>query len=185
MQWGDIDWRRKFLEVRRTDWSRYLGTLKNGKTRRIDLAERLLQVLADHRKALVADELAKGKPMSEWVFPKQWYYPTKRQTPLRDDNLRRMLSTGLKEAGVRSVTFHQLRHSFCSWMIQNGESLVYVKDQAGHSSIKVTVDVYGKLVPGENRTAMDRLGESLKKSATQTQPKQPCPSNIQEMKGNY
>jgi integrase len=42
----------------------------------------------------------------------------------------------LKKAGVRGVTFYQLRHSFCFWMIQSGESLLYVKDQAGHSSIK-------------------------------------------------
>jgi integrase len=69
-------------------------------------------------------------------------------------------------------------------MIQNGESLVYVKDQAGHSSIKVTVDRYGKLVPGENRDAMDRLGESLKKPATPAQPKQVRSSNIQGIQGN-
>ena len=41
--------------------------------------------------------------------------------------------------------------------ITNGESLTYVKDQLGHSSIKMTVDVYGHLVPGANRAAMDRL----------------------------
>src|SRR5258705_13336687 len=31
------------------------------------------------------------------------------------------------------------------------------KDQLGHSSIKVTVDLYGHLVPGANRSAVDRL----------------------------
>ncbi len=35
--------------------------------------------------------------------------------------------------------------------------LAYVKDQLGHSSISMTVDVYGHLVPGANRAAMDRL----------------------------
>jgi integrase len=185
LQWGDIDWRGKFLEVSRADWGGHLGTTKTGKSRRVDLADRLLEVLADHRKALAEDALAKGKPMSEWVFPKRWYYPTKWEDRLRGDNLRRMLSTCLKKAGVRSVTFHQLRHSFCSWMIQNGESLVYVKDQAGHSSIKVTVDVYGKLVPGENRDAMDRLGETLKKPATSAQPERVRTSNIQEIKANF
>ena len=29
--------------------------------------------------------------------------------------------------------------------------------QLGHSSISMTVDVYGHLVPGANRAAMDRL----------------------------
>jgi integrase len=32
-----------------------------------------------------------------------------------------------------------------------------VRDQLGHSSIQVTVDVYGHLVPGSNRAAVDRL----------------------------
>ncbi|MDA2931126.1 hypothetical protein MYX84_14470 [Acidobacteria bacterium AH-259-O06] len=40
---------------------------------------------------------------------------------------------------------------------QNGESLAYVKEQLGHSSISMTVDTYGHLVPGANREAMDRL----------------------------
>jgi hypothetical protein len=34
-----------------------------------------------------------------------------------------------------------------------------VKDQLGHHSIKVTVDVYGHLVPGANKAAVDRLDE--------------------------
>jgi hypothetical protein len=32
-----------------------------------------------------------------------------------------------------------------------------VRDQLGHSSIQVTVDIYGHLVPGSNRAAVDRL----------------------------
>jgi integrase len=42
-------------------------------------------------------------------------------------------------------------------LIQNGESLTYVKEQLGHSSIKITVDTYGHLVPGANRQAVNRL----------------------------
>jgi integrase len=33
----------------------------------------------------------------------------------------------------------------------------YGRDQVGHSSIQVTVDVYGHLVPSANRAAVDRL----------------------------
>jgi integrase len=42
-------------------------------------------------------------------------------------------------------------------LIQNGEPLTYVKEQMGHSSIQVTVDVYGHLVPSANRAAVDKL----------------------------
>jgi integrase len=54
-------------------------------------------------------------------------------------------------------SFHDLRHTFASLLIQNGERLTYVKEQMGHSSIQVTVDVYGHLAPSANRPAVDRL----------------------------
>jgi len=37
---------------------------------------------------------------------------------------------------------------------------VYVKDQMGHASIQITVDVYGHLVPGGKRAAVDRLDDA-------------------------
>jgi integrase len=37
--------------------------------------------------------------------------------------------------------------------------LAYVKEQLGHASIKITVDVYGHLIPGSNKQAVDRLGD--------------------------
>jgi integrase len=38
-----------------------------------------------------------------------------------------------------------------------GESPAYVKDQLGHSSIKLTVDIYGHWIAGANRQAVNRL----------------------------
>jgi integrase len=38
-----------------------------------------------------------------------------------------------------------------------GESPAYVMDQLGHSSIKMTVDIYGHWIPGANRQAVNRL----------------------------
>jgi integrase len=40
------------------------------------------------------------------------------------------------------------RHSFASILLMNGESPAYVRDQLGHSSIKMTVDIYGHWIPG-------------------------------------
>jgi integrase len=64
----------------------------------------------------------------------------------------------------------RLRHTFASLLIQNGESLAYVKDQLGHTSIKTTVDIHGHLVPGANRQAVSRLpsinGNSVQNEGT-------------------
>jgi integrase len=64
---------------------------------------------------------------------------------------------------MRRVRFHDLRHTFASLLLSNGESPTYVKEQMGHSSIQVTVDIYGHLIPGGNRQAVDRLGPRQKK----------------------
>jgi integrase len=66
----------------------------------------------------------------------------------------------LPKAELRRIRFHDLRHTYASLLIQNGESLAYVRDQLGHASIKLTVDTYGHLVPGANRQPVDRLDDA-------------------------
>jgi len=53
------------------------------------------------------------------------------------------------------MRFHDIRHTFASLLLSNGESPVYVKEQLGHSSIKMTVDMYGHLIPSSKRGAVN------------------------------
>jgi integrase len=55
---------------------------------------------------------------------------------------------------------HMMRHAFASLLIQRGESLAYIKEQLGHSSIRITVDTYGHLIPGSNKRAVDSLDDA-------------------------
>ncbi len=100
-----------------------------------------------------------------------WVFASTKGTALDSANIRHLFHRVLRKAGLRRIRFHDLRHTYASLLIQQGESLAYVKEQLGHSSISVTVDVYGHLVPGGNRAAVDRLDEpSTQQSATYTQP---------------
>jgi integrase len=82
--------------------------------------------------------------------------------PLNPDNFRnRVWPRLLAKAGLRKIRIHDLRHTYASLLIAQGESLAYVKDQMGHHSIRVTVDTYGHLVPGGNKAAVDRLDDEL------------------------
>ena len=44
-------------------------------------------------------------------------------------------------------------------LLSQGESVYYVKEQIGHSSIQTTVDIYGHLFPGSDRNAVNRLDD--------------------------
>lgn len=79
--------------------------------------------------------------------------------PLEPNRVREAFFQALKHAGLWRIRFHDLRHSFASWLIANGESLAYVKEQLGHHSIQITVDTYGHLVPGANRKAVNALDD--------------------------
>lgn len=153
LHWGDIDFRGKFLVVRRCFTRGRIEGTKTGKTRRVDLSDSLLQELQSLKRKRQADYLAKGKnEIPDWVFCNQ------EGNPLDYYNLKhRHFEKCLEAAKLRRIRFHDLRHTFASLLIQNGESLAYIKDQLGHSSIKMTVDVYGHLVPGANRAAVNRL----------------------------
>ena len=51
-------------------------------------------------------------------------------------------------------------------LLQDGESPTYVKEQMGHSSIQVTVDVYGHFIPGNNRGAVERLASATSRTTS-------------------
>ena len=62
------------------------------------------------------------------------------------------------------------RHTFGSLLIQAGAPLTYVCDQMGHSSVKITVDIYGHLIPSADIRFMDAVGSSKSEPSAKTSP---------------
>jgi integrase len=152
IQWGDLDFHGRFLQVQRNLVAGKLTTPKSSKRRRVDMSAHLAGTLERRLTAAKAAALKAGTPRPAWVFTNTL------GEPLDGDNVRRrVFEKALTKAKLRHIRIHDLRHTFASHLIQNGESLAYVRDQMGHSSITVTVDVYGHQLPDSNRAAMDRL----------------------------
>lgn len=61
-------------------------------------------------------------------------------------------------AGIGAVTIHDLRHTYASWLVQNGRHLEEVRDLLGHSTIKVT-ERYAHLSQMRWEGVRDVLGE--------------------------
>ena len=114
----------------------------------------LVKVLQNHKKKQTFRYGDPDRP--EWVFI------TSTGTPIDEYNFRgRVFYKALKRAKLRHIRIHDLWHTYASHLMQRGVSMVYVKEQLGHHSIKMTVDVYGHLVPGGNREAVNRLDEGF------------------------
>ena len=77
-------------------------------------------------------------------------------------NLRhRVFEPTLRVAGLRKMRIHDLRHTFASLLINQGENLKYVQHQLGHASITTTVDRYGHLMPDAHIGASKRLDATV------------------------
>ncbi len=167
LQWEDVNFAGRFLEVRRNFTHGEMTTPKSGESRRVDLSPELTATLETLQLDWQFEAAARG-----WKEVPPWVFCNEQRQPLNQNRIRLKFFRLLKDAGVRQVRFYDLRHSFASLLLQNGESPVYVKDQMGHSSIQVTVDLYGHLIPGRNKQAVDHLDtpEVQPISATYAQP---------------
>jgi integrase len=161
LQWGDVqfgeteaDSERYILVQRKYDrrWSRQMLTPKSRKSRRVDMSRVLRRALLELRGQQAASVEGRHERVEGLVFPSD------ANTPIEMNNfVQRVFAPPLTRAGLRKIRFHDLRHTFGSLLIQAGASLAYVRDQMGHSSIQVKVDIYGHLVPGANICFVDRL----------------------------
>lgn len=157
LKWGDIDFNGRFIWIQRTFSRGKIGVPKSGKKRKVDMSLQLTETLKSHKLKAKQDALKNGRgALCEWVFV------NKAGNPVDINNWRkRVFHKALEKAGLRQIRVHDLRHTYASLLIQAGESLVYVRDQLGHHSIKVTVDIYGHLSPEGNKDAVDRLDDVI------------------------
>jgi site-specific recombinase XerD len=59
------------------------------------------------------------------------------------------------------VVFHTLRHTYASWMVQNGENLYTVKELLGHSTMAMT-ERYSHLAKDNLKNAVKNFENNLK-----------------------
>ena len=151
LQWADVDWNGKFIEVKRSYKLGRLSPTKTGKARRVDMSDQLIESL----RALLTVRKREGFQMGLGEAVEGLFY--RQGAPMEQNYIRRVFKRVLEKAGLREIRFHDIRHTFASLLLSDGASPVYVKEQMGHSSIQMTVDIYGHLIPSSNRGAVNGL----------------------------
>ena len=166
LRWGDFhDEQRPTLAIERQ-------ALKGGgigppKTksgyRTVDVSGDLAEALRSAWVRRHEDRLKHGVAMTPWIAcPEFLESPTRKQAENARARLRRAMKRALTEAKLPNFRVHDLRHTFCALLLSQGESVQYVQQQAGHGSIKETVDTYGSWIRAEAPGAMDRMAERTK-----------------------
>lgn len=143
LRWSDVDWRTARLRVRRTFTRGRFGAPKSRRSSRsVPMTDRVAGELERHfqRSAFQADgDLVFCNPHTG--------------NPLDASRMRKRFKKALERAGVRSVRFHDLRHTFGTHCAGAGVPLRTLQEWMGHRDAKTT-QVYADYAPSEHEGAL-------------------------------
>jgi len=144
LRWGAVDLDTRKIRVQES-WDPLEGSIapKTRTSRRTTPIPGVLQkVLLDHR------QRGGGATDDALVFSER------PGAPFHAASLYRRADRAWEKAGlVERLRFHQARHTYASFMIAAGVNPKALAVFMGHSSIKVTFDLYGHLMPGTEAEA--------------------------------
>ncbi|NVJ91833.1 MAG: site-specific integrase [Methylocystaceae bacterium] len=133
LKWTDINFERHLLTVQG-------GGAKSGKTRHIPLNDNALQLLKDWQ--------AQCNRSIELVFTNK--------DGQKFDHIKTSWKGVLKKAEIRDFRWHDLRHTFASWLVMESVDLNTVRELLGHSELQMTLR-YAHLAPEHKAQAVGRL----------------------------
>ena len=120
----------------------HIEKTKNGKPVSIPMTDQVYKTL---------NELRRGNNVSlAWVFPRPDGKPYYR------DSISKAFKRTCREVGINDITFHGLRHTFCSWLAIEGANPVDIAALAGHEDLKSTMR-YSHLNQERKREVIKRL----------------------------
>jgi len=108
----------------------HIKDAKGGKDRITLLPEKLINNV---------EKLIIGKNLNDYVFASE------RGGQLTERTAQKVFENALKKTGIKKeATFHSLRHSFATHLLENGVDVRYVQELLGHANIRTT-QIYTKV----------------------------------------
>jgi integrase len=61
------------------------------------------------------------------------------------------------------ITFHTLRHTHATWLLQDGMNIRDIQERLGHAYVDTTLATYGHVLPGRDELAARRFDDDLRR----------------------
>ncbi|MFZ3171924.1 MAG: site-specific integrase [Carboxydocellales bacterium] len=164
LKWSDVDLAKATLQVNHSlSYTKETGLQfkapKTKKSRRtIDISPECVTFLKQLRKSQLENKLLLGPEYAD--FNLIFCAPNGRTW--HPDTISSWFTPFLKKIGLPALSFHCLRHTHASLLLKAGVDIKVISERLGHSSIRVTYDVYAHLLPGQQSEAAAKLERLLK-----------------------
>ena len=132
-----------------------------GSRRTVHLPVPVVDALRRHRRRQAEERLLIGPDWPPLPVGADLVFRTPFGTAMDPDNFRQSVYRTTVAAGIGRWSPHELRHSAASLLIAQGVPLILVSELLGHSSIRITADVYGHLFDEAGAVAAGAMTEVL------------------------
>ncbi len=157
---ADIDWRRGRMHVQRTfsEKGNSMQPCKDGEDRWVKASPALLTALREHITAMELEGQVNGWTPEQ----RQLVFPTTHGRVIRYSYfLESVWQPLLAKAGLPYRKYHATRHTYATWLLEDGADLRWVQAQMGHASIEQTAGTYGHCQPERHEAAVVGLDRYL------------------------
>ena len=152
LEWADIDFKLAKITVNKQLYKGIKAPTKTNKERVIDIPKNLLEILKEHKKnSTVLSKLVFTNYEGGPIHP--YYMEEKHCRPL----IEKCNEELDEENQIKKFRFHDLRHTYATFLLSHSVPVKYVQLQLGHSSAKMTLDVYASYMPSVKYGALDLL----------------------------
>ncbi len=167
LSWDCIDFKKGIIKVYRqlkrerqsSNSNEYVfDSLKNGKTRSISPAPVVFDVLKAVRREQAKNGLKYGSAYSN---PDNLVFTDEIGNHLCSPTIWKHFKTHVKEIGRPELRFHDLRHSFATISLENGDDIKTVSENLGHATVAFTLDVYGHVTEKMKKDSADRMQQFI------------------------
>ncbi len=161
LKWTELDWIKRTIKVERQlakpdgEGVKFAAPKTRFGKRTIALGGITIEVLRGHYGRQQAERVAAGDKWNEHDL----IFTTSLGGPIHPRNLLRDFKKLLQTAGLPDISFHDLRHTAASLMLNNGIPPIVVSRKLGHARASITLDVYGHLIPSMQVEAAEKIDE--------------------------
>jgi len=126
-------------------------------TRKITLPSQAVTEMNAQRARQAQEKLKTG----DLYHDKRFVFASPLGEAMSPDVLSHSFKARVKGTQFNDLTLHGLRHSHASQLIKDNINIKTICERLGHSTIKITLDTYGHLLPGMDQAAADSIGKTL------------------------
>ncbi|WP_259472080.1 site-specific integrase [Streptomyces shenzhenensis] len=130
--------------------------------RTVSLPKHCIRALEQHRAQQEQERKVTGKKWQPTPGqPEGLIFTTTTGRVTDPRGLNRMLTILCRDAGVRRVRVHDLRHTCASLLLAQGVDARTIMETLGHSTITMTLDTYAHVMSATLKAAADRMDDAL------------------------